>query len=55
MMGVTLSSAVLAGLAAFAYETQWFNYLLIAELFVGAIVYAIMRESVSKAQWSSIE
>ncbi|MEP6764464.1 MAG: hypothetical protein ABJB66_09150 [Gemmatimonadaceae bacterium] len=54
-IGVMFSSAILAGIAAFAYKASWFNFFLAGEATVVAVAYFAMRASVTNAHWKPIE
>lgn len=55
MIGVTISSMVLAGIAAWAYSGGWFRYMLGAEAVMVAWIYFKMREAVGRTRWESID
>jgi hypothetical protein len=55
MIGVMISSAVLAGIAAWAHSGGWFGYMLGAELVLVGGIYYRMRETVARARWGSID
>ena len=55
MIGVMISSAMLAGIAAWAYSGGWFYYMLGVEIGLVAGVYYMMRKSVVRAPWGSID
>ncbi|MEP6781309.1 MAG: hypothetical protein ABJC26_15535, partial [Gemmatimonadaceae bacterium] len=54
-IGVMISAAALAGIAALVYETVWFKVFLVAETAVVAVTYFAMRANVNGARWKPIE
>lgn len=55
MIGVMISSAVLAGIAAWAYSGGWFRYMLGAEIALVGGGYFLMRQTVERGRWGSID
>ena len=55
MIGVMISSAVLAGIAAWAHSGGWFGYMLGAELVLVTGIYLMMRQTVERGRWGSID
>jgi ABC-2 type transport system permease protein len=55
MMGATLSSLLMAGLAAWAWYRGWFKWLLLIETIVAAGLYAAMRAALATIRWRSVE
>ncbi len=54
IVGIIISLA-LAALAAWAWSSGWFFWLIVAELIVAVSVYAVMRRSLNSARWRSFE
>jgi hypothetical protein len=48
-------SAGLSGLAYWAWIAGWYGWFLLGEALVAGIVYALLRRSISRAHWSSME
>jgi ABC-2 type transport system permease protein len=55
MIGVMISSAVLAGIAAWAYSGGWFPFMLGAEIVLVGGFYYLMRRTVERGRWGSID
>jgi ABC-2 type transport system permease protein len=54
IVGIIISMG-LAGLTAWAWSAGWFFWLVVAELIVAVSAYAIMRRSLNRVRWPSIE
>jgi hypothetical protein len=54
-IGVMMSSAVLAGIAAFASSRGWLWIMIAVEGTLAAIAYLIMRAMIGRARWASAE
>jgi len=48
-------SVGLSLVATWAWLTNWFQWLLLGEVVVAAIVYALMRASLTRTRWPSME
>jgi hypothetical protein len=55
MFGVMIISAVLSAIAAWAWSSGWFNWLLLVETVVVIAVYIAMRASLATLRWSPLE
>jgi len=55
MIGVMLVSGLLAGLAAWAWSSGWYAWLLLCELVVVSGLYAALRALLSAARWPALE
>jgi hypothetical protein len=55
MMGAMLVSAVLSGLALWAWSVGWFKWLLLVEAVLVVLLYAGMRALIATARWSPLE
>jgi hypothetical protein len=55
LFGVMIIAAGLSGLATWSWESGWFSWMLLGEVVVAAIVYALMRVSLASMRWPSIE
>jgi hypothetical protein len=55
MIGVMVAAGILSGLAAWAWASGWFGWLLLVELVVVSVVYAALRAFISAAKWPPME
>ena len=55
MIGVMIAAGILSGLAAWAWSSGWFGWLLLVELVVVSVIYVGLRASISAAKWPPME
>jgi ABC-2 type transport system permease protein len=55
MILVMMISSVLAGISAWAWSAGWLEWLLLVETIVVVIVYVILRTSLARVRWWSME
>jgi len=55
MILVMMISFALSGLAYFSWDQGWFWFLIIGETILAATLYCVMRKSLARVRWSSVE
>jgi hypothetical protein len=55
MIGTMIISLIISGIATAAWKYGWFQWFLLVETAILAVVYVRMRASVNASRWTSLE